>query len=912
MIGEWIKRGKGKTGSPRSTGTYLKALLAYINRPDKYPDPDAVHEGRDERVVARGAINMTEDSQEAQLAEMLATISEAGSASGRSLLRHYVLSYARDEHPTNAEADQTVRAFLREMGFEEHQAAWARHSDTENDHLHIVVSRVHPWCGRVRSIGMEQYAVHRAVARVNHHLGRVDTENSIYTVNADGVLIERSDGLPAGPMAPRRAAQRTSKHELEREITTGLASAQRQAREQVLPALQAVLAQPDASWESFHRAVGAAGAIYEHSKVYVGARLRFPAADGDEDRIVSAGRVDKSIALKDLVARLGPYRPAGADTITAAAAPAIMPGVDATAVAAAREAGDDVKRLKTEKAEARRRQAAVITEIKEDIKARRRALHLSDAGAWTGRGKERNRLAKQLGDEQKKRIAEIYSLNKDKLKLLNEELLIAQASASITAHQRRGRFAPGSVAALQAALHDLEVDIDGFVKMRRPAQPGAASSRTVDYWRDGWGAYRIRPDFSETVDSVDVLRPDSDGVILAAMRVALEKFGEPLTVEGTREFMKRAAELAGQHGVEIKNPELQHHWRAGATVGAIADVGGEGDGERGAAEGAAPDSAGKASAAAVALVTAPRSPSYANEWMNMFEAGQPGRLAAGSELAPPTRRLARHVYEIIGDEQIRSKRTAPDLVLSEAAARMAATGHDSGIIQGAITQLAEEMVEHQGDELTRLVKRTAAYAVAPKTQARFAQAPLERLLQVEGRPISALATDRALVSAPAPNVPGTPPVRPAIPTVLEPVAMPEAPQDAMDGDPLIAWAKREIAPILEQALAEQWSWEKVHEKTTEHRFVVAEAGAGLAGYIVDPAGKRLTSIKLSDTSRRFSKMWLEARLKAYVRPAPAVLVAKTSATVIALQPGQSLIDRSAVDPIAIAARTKAPGTRDGF
>ena len=57
---------------------------------------------------------------------------------------HVAINWQEGEHPTAKQAEHACRYIMRELGFADHQAAWAIHRDTDNDHVHLVVNRVHP------------------------------------------------------------------------------------------------------------------------------------------------------------------------------------------------------------------------------------------------------------------------------------------------------------------------------------------------------------------------------------------------------------------------------------------------------------------------------------------------------------------------------------------------------------------------------------------------------------------------------------------------------------------------------------------------------------------------------------------------------------------------------------------------
>ena len=62
---------------------------------------------------------------------------------------HLILSWQEGDKPTPKQVKECVQYTLTALGMEECQAVWAIHHDTDNDHVHIAVNRVHPEKGIV-------------------------------------------------------------------------------------------------------------------------------------------------------------------------------------------------------------------------------------------------------------------------------------------------------------------------------------------------------------------------------------------------------------------------------------------------------------------------------------------------------------------------------------------------------------------------------------------------------------------------------------------------------------------------------------------------------------------------------------------------------------------------------------------
>jgi hypothetical protein len=58
------------------------------------------------------------------------------------------LAWHKDDKPTPEHMVEAADAFLKHMGWDQHQAVYVAHRDTEHKHIHVIVNRVHPETGR--------------------------------------------------------------------------------------------------------------------------------------------------------------------------------------------------------------------------------------------------------------------------------------------------------------------------------------------------------------------------------------------------------------------------------------------------------------------------------------------------------------------------------------------------------------------------------------------------------------------------------------------------------------------------------------------------------------------------------------------------------------------------------------------
>jgi hypothetical protein len=114
-----------------------------------------------ERVAWTHSLNCANDDHVPSIVhEMYTTYSQAGllkehadvHAGGREVdapVKHISLNWHPDEKPSQAEMIATAESFLKEMGWQEHQALLVAHNDKPHSHVHIELNRIHPETGKV-------------------------------------------------------------------------------------------------------------------------------------------------------------------------------------------------------------------------------------------------------------------------------------------------------------------------------------------------------------------------------------------------------------------------------------------------------------------------------------------------------------------------------------------------------------------------------------------------------------------------------------------------------------------------------------------------------------------------------------------------------------------------------------------
>ena len=144
----------------------INDLVAYVTDPGGHPDPSLRTEMGREKCVYAGAVGFVATDLAAQRAEMAGLALTAPQSADPT--NHYVLSMCKGEHPSREQVDEMVHIVLAELGLQGHQAIYALHRDTDHDHVHLVVSRVHPETERVVRAGggWDRRALLRAISKI--------------------------------------------------------------------------------------------------------------------------------------------------------------------------------------------------------------------------------------------------------------------------------------------------------------------------------------------------------------------------------------------------------------------------------------------------------------------------------------------------------------------------------------------------------------------------------------------------------------------------------------------------------------------------------------------------------------------------------------------------------------------------
>ena len=188
-------------------------------------------------------------------------------------VQHLSISLAPGEHLTRDQWEQVIDTTMRDLGLEGHQALIVAHQDTAQEHIHLMVNRVHPETYRAWDRWQDRPRLMASLRPQELALGLKPTPH-----------LKNSDRLPDGMV---QQFERTGEPPL-------LDFARAAARP--------IFLQAD-SWSDLHERLAESGLYLERK----GQGLVI----SDDHRHIKASSVDRSASLRALESRLGPFQERG-------------------------------------------------------------------------------------------------------------------------------------------------------------------------------------------------------------------------------------------------------------------------------------------------------------------------------------------------------------------------------------------------------------------------------------------------------------------------------------------------------------------------------------------------------------------------------------------------------------------------
>ncbi len=564
---------------------------------------------------ACGVINIEADVDTPEdRAEIAAIMS--GTAAGDVLLRknpvyHVSLSWREGEHPSREQCEAVVKRVMDGLDMGQCEAFWALHRDTDNDHIHLVINRVHPDTLKVAGPPRRDYCVLHLLTR-EMELAQGWSHAAGYYVTVEPVpgraqIMRRVDAEKRGlwgkdeewrPAISQGAAR--AEHNL------GAASFQSWVAGEPAQALQEALALPEASWATAHAALARYGLTIEPKGSGMIVLSTFENDAGASGPVVAkASQLGKWASKAALEKRLGPFVAPSVQQSPPTVVQTYTQAVRAQRLAEwmpKHTSPDPVRAARREERAAARANLIQRFESEQnELRAQRKAnaaqlrdVHLQERKALRSELNVQRRALKALPPAQR---AVHEALHAKEAAARLEALQLAQAeqrkalyAGIATTRQTRPAVwrawveaqARAGDPAAQAALRGIHYQekkrrrvpdnaIEG--EDMEPLRPLTVQSLHAEVdrsrqqitYKDSEGGTR----FVDTGPRL-VMRDDKAETLEAALRIAAQKYGGQVMISGSAEFRQQAARLATRLNIRVADADLQAvvageraHWSRG-------------------------------------------------------------------------------------------------------------------------------------------------------------------------------------------------------------------------------------------------------------------------------------------------------------------------------------------------------------
>ena len=262
MLAKVIKLDKSATGKSVGFGPAVK----YIFRDDKPGD----HE------IEGGQVNMDCDLDSCEDRNVAIHLLNHDSAKVEKNNRfkgnpvyHYTINWQEGELPTKEQVNEAVVHTLKSLGMQECQAVYAVHRDTDNDHVHVVVNRVHP--DKHIIVGPPRYdflKLDKAMREIELNQGWQHAPGPNVVVldragNPTIISMSKAERAAAGIDIPDLSKMPESQHAQRGSKNIGTPSFQKWLAQEVSKEVKNAISRPSATWADVHVVLAKRGCSLE-------------------------------------------------------------------------------------------------------------------------------------------------------------------------------------------------------------------------------------------------------------------------------------------------------------------------------------------------------------------------------------------------------------------------------------------------------------------------------------------------------------------------------------------------------------------------------------------------------------------------------------------------------------------------
>lgn len=479
-------------------------------------------QGRDERVGLVTVTNCNGHTPE-DAAQDVMLVQSANQRAASDKTYHLIISFRPGENPSAEVMRDIEEAVCAALGFAEHQRVSAVHHDTDNTHIHLAINKIHP----------VRHTIHAPL-------------RDYQTLAAVCERLEVKHGLEPDNHAARQRAGEARARDMEQIAGTEslIGWAQRNCAEPLKAA---------ASWAELHQIAANFGLSVQAR----GNGLIFAAMDGTT---VKASSIARELSKGALEKRLGAFQSAqggeGAPKARQTYEKRPVPSrIDTSALFSAyrEQQGTRATRRKVELAEAAAKRRAAIEQVKRIGRTKRAAIKLLGGGPVVKRlnyalaaRSTKAAIAKIVAahGRERERIASRNS-RRGWNDWLQEQAKAGDQTALEALRAREGRrTAPNDalhIAAMPTAAHPAAIRQDHITKR------GTIIYRTANA--------AVRDDGQR----LHVSRGAQIEGVVAALRLAHERYGDRLAISGSDQFKALVVEAAARSAMPITfaDPDLE-------------------------------------------------------------------------------------------------------------------------------------------------------------------------------------------------------------------------------------------------------------------------------------------------------------------------------------------------------------------
>ena len=587
------KVGKSRVGAKSAGKSSFADLVNYVAR-------EADGKGSEVDKEEMGVLNLDADVEDLDLVIKQMDMAAAKTAKNGKFkgdpVYHLILSWQEGDKPTPKQVKDCVQHTLKALGMEECQAVWAIHHDTDNDHVHIAVNRVHPEKGIVMGPPRRDYHVIDKAMRELELIHGFRRDNGPYvSLDTDNgpqiVRMSRKERAEKGLLKHGdEVGQRTTPAAKAAERSQGAPSFQEWAQWGPTNAMHDALEHPDATWRDLHEALAPYGI-----QIQTKGTGMVVTTELEKGRVLACpiSKLDRNFTKMRLEQRLGTFTPPSpffsqkpatttyADFLHEAQSghqqdgPASHDGRNgqrAKRRAERQKAREDLhtryqadqQRIKDTRRDARKallaRQKVEREAQRQDHKGRKSLFITRKVATGMGRQAATSLWAYTAASEketlQKQHLKERHLLPRT---LVWRDWLEQQAAPPIedesakaalrgiryrerrNDNQKKNGIEGEELEALKPVLSKLHHEID--------------HRRQLIHYRDAQG----RDLFTDTGPRIDV-HDRAESTVEAALRIAAQKYGA-VDITGSSAFREQAARAAARLGIEVRDADLQKVWQ---------------------------------------------------------------------------------------------------------------------------------------------------------------------------------------------------------------------------------------------------------------------------------------------------------------------------------------------------------------